>query len=637
MAPNGDSAFLVLDGEWLSPDLGQITLKPGEEGTASPNQAPVRSAVVQTKRLVQWWLYYPGILPAEELAFAEEEKNLLAGSLEAYRTGDILNALFLCSKDVAGGSDSRKVYLAALLLSVGQASQANALLKDVTGLQPQIAALSELISVVESNGSANQGAASKPGEPQPASMLLAESYRLQARFNLAAALASARRAAQTAPAFGFAWARVAELEFSFGRVGAAKEALDQAVRLSPRNAEALALQGFMLAAENQITGAMDSFNQAISVDSALGNAWLGRGLCKFRQHDIQGELSDLETAAALEPSRSLLRSYLGKGFGMARQPEQARKELSLAAGLDGADPTPWLYSAMVNYQEHRKNQAVEDLEKSLSLNDNRRVYRSRLLLDQDRSVRSASLANIYQGAGLTDASLREATRAVAYDYANFSAHRFLADSFNALRDPTRFNLRHESAWFNETLLADLLAPAGMGTFSQQISQQEYFSLFETNPLGLNSVTEARSDKQVTQIASQYGTVGGASYSLDLEYRYNSGVRPNNDLSRVEWYSKIKQRLSPQDALYFLAKYQDYESGDNFQYYNPQASYRPNFRYEEMESPYLAAGYHRNGSPACIPFSWADISPLTKPLRIKALWMCFSQQPGECDQCPNPVL
>src|SRR5438105_7315374 len=136
---------------------------------------------------------------------------------------------------------------------------------------------------------------------------------------------------------------------------------------------------------------------------------------------------------------------------------------------------------------------------SVELNDNRRLHRSGLLLDQDRAVRSASLASIYRDAGMPDVSLREAASAVTYDYANYSAHLFLANSFDALRDPTRFNLRYETAWFNELLLANLLAPVGAGTFSQSISQQEYSRLFDAKRLGLTTTTDVRSDGQYREV------------------------------------------------------------------------------------------------------------------------------------------
>ncbi len=48
-------------------------------------------------------------------------------------------------------------------------------------------------------------------------------------------------------------------------------------------------------------------------------------------------------------------------------------------------------------------------------------------------MRSANLASIYRDAGLGDVSVREAIRPVNADYANFSAHLFLTESYDALR------------------------------------------------------------------------------------------------------------------------------------------------------------------------------------------------------------
>jgi hypothetical protein len=101
------------------------------------------------------------------------------------------------------------------------------------------------------------------------------------------------------------------------------------------------------------------------------------------------------------------------------------------------------------------------------------VYRSRFLLDQDRAVAGANLANVYRDAGLTDVSVREAGRAVNADYGNYSAHLFLANSFNELRDPKQINLRYETAWFTEYLVANLLAPVGAGTLSRSRSIRSY--------------------------------------------------------------------------------------------------------------------------------------------------------------------
>jgi len=346
---------------------------------------------------------------------------------------------------------------------------------------------------------------------------------------------------------------------------------------SPENAQAHALDGFLWSARGRYERALASFETAIRLDPALGNAWLGRGLCRIRQGQIPAGSADLELAAALEPNRSVLRSYLGKAFDRLHETTNAERELRLAREFDDADPTAWFYSALLRRQQLRFNESVTDLEHSMALNGNRALYRSRLLLDQDRAVRGASLASIYQHVGLDAVSVREAARAVEDDYANYSAHLFLSDSFNALRDPTDFNLRYDTPWLNELLLANLLAPVGAGALSRTVSQHEYSRLFEGNRVGLTLDSEIRSDGQWRQLASQYATYGSTSYALDLDYRNYDGVRPNNDLSRIEWYSQIKQQISPRDSVLLFTEYRDYESGDNFQSYDPAVSGHPNLR------------------------------------------------------------
>ena len=213
---------------------------------------------------------------------------------------------------------------------------------------------------------------------------------------------------------------------------------------------------------------------------------------QIKRGDLEGGRGDLQTAATVEPTVSGFHSYLGKAFSMEDKPVDARKDLDLAKKLDPKDPTPLLYSALELQQRNRTNQAITDLEKSIELNDNRRVFRSKQLLDQDKAVRSANLAKIYQNAGMRNVAVREATHAVENDYTNPSAHLFLANSFNALRDRKRIELRYETPWFNELLLSNLLSPVGGGQLSQFVSQQEYSKLMEEDGMGASFSSEWRS-------------------------------------------------------------------------------------------------------------------------------------------------
>jgi tetratricopeptide (TPR) repeat protein len=595
------SEVTVLDGEVeLRTSVDRVDLKDQERASVDREGSIRRSAVLEARnQIIQWSLYYPAVIDIDEVQLSDEERRFAALSLDAYRAGDLLQALAAWPWEAGPTSDGARIYEAALLLSVGQVEKAQALL-DTAQETELVWALRRLIAAVRLD------TGSSKGDPTSASGWLAESYgrQLQAsakpfRDNVEEALAAARSAVAKSRNFGFGWARVAELEFCRGDTRKAREALEEALRLSPRNPQALALKGFVLSAQNKTAEAISWFDRAIAVDSGLGNAWLGRGLCLIRERRPTEGLRNILIAVSIEPQRSLFRSYLGKALAETGDYRRAEAELLLALKLDPNEPTGWLYAAVLNQQQNRLNQAIDDLRKSQTRNDNRSLFRSRLLLDEDLAVRSANLAAIYRDVGMTTTSLGEAARAVAYDYQDPSAHLFLAGAYNDLRDPTRFNLRYETAWFNELLLANMLAPVGAGVYSPNISQYEYTRLFTKEGFHLSTLSDYRSDGQCRQLATQSGFFGRTAWSLDLDSQFNQGVRPNNDLDRIEWYSQIKQQVTDQDTALILTKFQEYHSGDNFQYLDPlnrPNGYIPSFRFDEEQKPIALGGWRHEWSP-----------------------------------------
>ena len=615
----GRTTMTLLEGElYLTNAAGKLLLKSGEQAEIMPGSAPRKTAVIMAADvpgLVQWALYYPAVLQAAEFGFSANEERALAGSLEAYRAGDLLGALAKLPRGYSPGSISGRLYRAAVLLSVGRVDKGTVALRGVSAANPGRRALEQLIAAVTHK----EWTAAAGGDS--AARCIAESYWQQSKTDLEAALKAAQRAVELAPENGFAWTRLGEMQFSFGRTKLAREAAERALALTPRNAQAHALHGFLLSAENRIDAARAAFEEAIRCDSGLGNAWLGRGLTSLRHGDSTAGRRDLQTAATLEPTRSLFHSYLGKAFsneagsmkgaiaryfGKGGQSTEelsqlANKDFARAKELDPDDPTPLLYEAIQRKQENRYNESVADLERSLALNDNRRIYRSRFLLDQDKGVRSSNLASIYQNDGMTEVAVREAVRAVNADYGSAAAHLFLANSYDALRDPRRVLLRYETPWFNEQLLANLLSPVGGGPLSQFVSAQEYSKMFEAEGFGLNVVSEYRSTGELRMIASQYGTKGNLSYALDASYQYDNGRRPNSDLSRFEAYATFKLQLTPQDSLFFQTKYQDSRTGDTLQRYDDAEVRRDhdalNKRFRQVQDPgAVIVGLHHEWSP-----------------------------------------
>ena len=588
----------VVDGKVkLSNAQAALVLTNGEQAVVELGHAPVRTAGFIANNLLQWCFYYPAVIDPDELQFTAEEKNNLAGSLAAYRAGDLPAALEKYPAGRQNISDRERVYAAALLLSVGEVEKAQAALSalaDKTGRPEQLGnSLRQLIAAVK------RQPPPATGKPKLASEFLAGSYFEQSlavrETSLENALRLAKKAASIAPKFGFAWERVAELEFSFGRMKSALADLNRSLELAPVNAQALALKGFILAAQNQPLTARGWFDRAIAADSALGNAWLGRGLVRIRSGDKAGGREDLLVAAALEPQRAELRNYLGKSYVLAGDDRHASKELALAKKLDPNDPTAWFYSALHNQQNNQINDAIRDLEKSKSLNDNRSVYRSQLLLDQDRAVRSANLAGIYRDAGMTDVSLREAQKAVSYDYANYSSHLFLANSYEQLRDPNWSNLRYETPANAEYWMANLLAPPSAGTLSSIVSEQPAAKLFDQNRVGVVSDTTYLSRGAWMQAGAQFGTINNFSYDVESKYIYDPGQRPNSQNEHRDLSLTIKGQLTPQDSVLFSVEQDRINTGDTSEYYSKFMA-STNVLYQENQDPNLFLGFHHEWSP-----------------------------------------
>lgn len=590
---DGPTRLAMLDGrvEMLAANHA-VTLDKGEQVRIEPGSTPIKSRLVDAAGVVQWALYYPAVVVPEDLRMAEAETAAFAESLSAYRAGDCLAAQEAAARVPAAG-EAANLFRAALDLAVGRVDRAESRLAEAPATAPVALALRELIAVV-------RGEPGEPGaveaSPTTASEWLARSFRRQSRHQLREALEAAERAAILAPESGYAHARVAELRMAFDRYGEALEAAERAIILAPRLAPAWSLRGFAHLQRDDPRRALAAFEQALAVDAALGSAWLGRGLAEMRLRRRTEALRSLQTAAALDPRRALHRAYLGKAFSDRGEAGLAEKEFHLARELDGADPTPWFYAALHEWMENRPNLAVRSLERSVELNDHRQLFRSRLGLDRDLAVRQANLAALYQDAGLPEVGRRAASRAVAEDYANFSSHLFLANSYRALEDPGRFDLRFEAARQSEFLVANLLAPPGGANLSPAMSQPERLAFFDQRPLGLSTLTEYQSSGQWRQEASAFGTADGLSYAVDEVFSRIDGTAGNDDGRRGDVMVQLKQRVTAADEWYFQAAFAEARAGDIARHEDP-ASAKPGFRVEEAQIPNLYLGWHHAWSAA----------------------------------------
>ena len=201
---------------------------------------------------------------------------------------------------------------------------------------------------------------------------------------------------------------------------------------------------------------------------------LGLGLAKIREGKLSEGRGEIEIAASLDPNNSLIRSYLGKAYYEEKRDKLAANQFAVAKDLDPLDPTPFFYDAIRKQTMNRPVEALQDMQTSIALNNNRAVYRSRLLLDEDLAARSASLARIYSDLGFQPLALVEGWRSLNADPSNFSAHRFLSDSYSSLP-------RHEIARVSELLQAQLLQPINIAPLQPHLSQSNLLILSGAGP------------------------------------------------------------------------------------------------------------------------------------------------------------
>jgi Tfp pilus assembly protein PilF len=415
-------------------------------------------------------------------------------------------------------------------------------------------------------------------DPDSAAARIALSYALQAQFALAEARAVLREAVARSPEDPLAWARLAELEESFGALDAAQDAAERAAGLAPRLARTQMVLGFAALARIDIAEAKAAFARAIALDSAEPLARLGQGLARIRQGDLAAGRRDLEAAVALDPDNSLLRSYLGKAYFDEQRGPLDADQLQIAKQLDPNDPTPWFYDALRKQSENRPVEALRDLETSIALNDNRAVYRSRLLLDQDLAARGARLGQIYNDLGFEQLALVQGWRSLSQDPGDFSAHRLLADTYAALP-------RHEIAEDSELLQSQILQPLNLNPVQPRLARDglrflndtgpfdlgynEYTRLFTANdPFSLDAEGVLGTDDTLADNLVARGLYDNFSYSVGQFHFETDGFRDNDDLQQDIYNGFVQVQVAPSSSVFGEVRRSEEDEGDRALRFDP---------------------------------------------------------------------
>lgn len=564
-ANDNKSQVTVFEGKVrVSNTSGEVLLTKNQTAVAKKGQGPLINMNLKPRDVVQWALYYPRVL------------------------------------DSSSTNSNQFINRAANKLAIGRVNEA---LKDINKIlqntpnQPEALALKSIIALVNNDKEKSLILVSKAydNNKQNTSAMLAMSYVQQAHFNIRAAL---EPLTQQSSSNALIHARLSEVYLMLGELDKALANAKKAVTLNADLAKTQSVLGFAYLTQIKVNLAEQSFNKAIELEQTDPIAHLGLGLALIRQGNLKQGRREIEYAASLNPNNALIRSYLGKAYYEEKRNKVATDQFDMAKDLDANDPTAWFYSAIQKQSNNRPVEALQDLQKSVELNDNRVVYRSRLLLDEDQAARNSGLARIYHDLGFEQLAQQQAFNSINNDFTNYSAHRFLAESY-ANRS------RHEIGRVSELLQSQLLAPINIIPVAPHLSETQLGVQPNAGPSGasfnqydpLFSRNQAR--LQVSALAGNNKTYGDElaysqlfdNTSLSLgQYHYETeGFRSNNDYKQDILNAFVHTNLTLNQSLQIEVKKNETKNGDLRLRFDP-TDFSSNRR-ETLDETSYRLGYH----------------------------------------------
>jgi Flp pilus assembly protein TadD len=522
-----------------SNEQGSVPVSGGESASAVEGQAPQTRIVVRPRDAAQWSLYYPPVLAAGG-------KDIAPGLLQAARdlsVGRVDEALPRVNLAIDQGTDAGLAYALRVVINLVQ-----------NQLEQALADANQAVTL----------------SPDSTAAKIALSYAQQANFQLKAARDTLQQAVSQHPDNALALARLSELQLMEGDRAQAIATAEKAATLAPDLGRTQTTLGFAALTASHNDAAKAAFERAVKLDPADPMPHLGLGLAKISAGNLADGRAEIELAVGLDSNSALLRAYLGKAYFEEKRTPLDAQQYSIAKELDPLDPTPYLYDGILKQTENDPVGALRDVEKSIELNGNRAVYRSRLLLDSDEAARNVGLARIHDDLGFQQLALVEGYKSVNTDPTNSSAHRYLADSYSVLP-------RHEIARVSELLQSQLLNPLNLQPIQPRAAESnlslisaggpatasynEFNSLFKRDQV--NAIVSGMLGEH--QTGSGEAVVGGVSdnwsYSVGVSRFKTDGFRDNNDQTDTIGNAFIQTALSPDTSLQFEYRHRKTGNGD----------------------------------------------------------------------------
>jgi tetratricopeptide (TPR) repeat protein len=535
---------------------GELVINSGERVTARPAVPLEKTILAKSSNSVQWMVRFPFLLREEDFLSAELDCNISCQAeaknvIQKAQSGQTLYSALQQAKPSLTKTTTGQLLLALAIWRTGDAAKARTVLAKLdTTAHPRLSALALTLEGFDAFVGGNSELAAnflRRARAKDSSLLnseLLQSYIEQAQGDPEAALQVISEARTRHPGVPEFMDREAELLLALEEPRKAEKIITQRVTTFGQSPTAVTLQGFAAVQRKNFDDAARFFEQAVQADSSRSLPYLGQALVRVRDRDYAAAQALLSKAVQLDPSVATYRSYLGKLFFENEDTPNALREFEAAVALDPNDPSPHLYRSFAHVANNDPVAALDDVERSIELNDSRAVYRSRLLLDRDLAVRGAGLSRVFSELGFSDAARIEAIRSITDDYTNFSAHRLLSDSYQSAIDA--------EANLTEQRIADLLAPLSFNLFNslgELATLDDYNALFDKKETRQAVRVDYNSNHD--QFGGELLSVGRtdrSGYLLSYRPFYMSGSRHKRFAGENDFRVALQHEFTEDDRL-----------------------------------------------------------------------------------------
>lgn len=165
--------------------------------------------------------------------------------------------------------------------------------------------------------------------------------------------------AQTQAAIGQQEASQAQTQAARERHDAARQSVEQALRLRPRYAEALLFQGKLLQEDGDLRGALSAYTNSIKANDRIPETYYRRGILAMQDEKYDQAIADLRQATAMQPNFPDAFYWFGRASYAQNQRTQALAALKQAVALAGGNyPEARYYQGQVEQALDQRDAAI---------------------------------------------------------------------------------------------------------------------------------------------------------------------------------------------------------------------------------------------------------------------------------------